>query len=253
MKKIDLNCDLGESFGTYKLGNDELILSEVTSANIACGFHAGDAHVMYKTVLLAKEKGVAIGAHPGFNDILGFGRREIPHTPLEITEMVLYQIGALSAFCKAHEVKLSHVKPHGALYNLAAKDPYIAKAIAKAVVLFDSDLLLYGLSGSELISAGKEVGLQTVSEVFADRTYQNDGSLTSRTSGENAIISETELALSQVIQMIETSTVTSVDGQSIPIVAESVCVHGDNEHALLFAKALRENLTKKGVSVRPIR
>ncbi|MBE4907707.1 LamB/YcsF family protein [Bacillus luteolus] len=252
MKKIDLNCDLGESFGSYKLGNDELILSEVTSANIACGFHAGDAHVMYKTVLLAKEKGVAIGAHPGFHDIAGFGRREIPYTSGEITEMVLYQIGALSAFCKAHEVKLSHVKPHGALYNLAAKDPFIAKAIAKAVMLFDSDLLLYGLSGSELIKAGKEVGLRTVSEVFADRTYQNDGSLTSRKS-ENAIISETELALSQVIQMIETDTVTSVDGQSIPIVAESVCVHGDNEHALLFAKALRENLTKKGVSVRPIR
>lgn len=252
MKKIDLNCDLGESFGSYKLGNDELILSEVTSANIACGFHAGDAHVMYKTVMLAKERGVAIGAHPGFNDISGFGRREIPHTPGEITEMVLYQIGALSAFCKAHEVKLSHVKPHGALYNLAAKDPFIAKAIAKAVMLFDSDLLLYGLSGSELIKAGQEVGLHTVSEVFADRTYQNDGSLTSR-KDENAIISSTELALAQVIQMIETDTVTTVEGQSIPIVAESVCVHGDNEHALLFAKALRENLTKKGVSVRPIR
>lgn len=252
MKIIDLNCDLGESFGSYKLGNDELILNEVTSANIACGFHAGDAHVMNKTVLLAKEKGVAIGAHPGFHDIAGFGRREIPHTPGEITEMVLYQIGALSAFCRAHEVKLSHVKPHGALYNMAAKDQTIAKAIAKAVFLFDPHLLLYGLSGSELIKAGKEAGLKTVSEVFADRTYQNDGSLTSR-NRENAIISETGLALAQVIQMIETNTVTSVDGQTIPLVAESVCVHGDNRHALLFAKALRENLTKKGVSVRPIR
>jgi 5-oxoprolinase (ATP-hydrolysing) subunit A len=252
MKTIDLNCDLGESFGSYKIGNDELILNEVTSANIACGFHAGDAHVMYNTVLLAKERGVAIGAHPGFHDIAGFGRREIPHTPQEITEMVLYQIGALSAFCKAHGVHLSHVKPHGALYNLAAKDPSIAAAIAKAVFLFDSKLALFGLSGSELIRAGKEAGLQTVSEVFADRTYQKDGSLTPR-KYEYALLSDTDLALAQVIQMIETNTVTTVDGVAIPIVAESVCVHGDNEHAYHFAKTLRENLTIKGVTVCSIR
>ncbi|MDF0726676.1 LamB/YcsF family protein [Cytobacillus sp. S13-E01] len=251
MKSIDINCDLGESYGAFKIGNDELILDHVTSANIACAFHAGDPHVMQKTVKLAKEKKIAIGAHPGFQDVIGFGRRVIPNTPQEITDIVLYQLGALDAFCKANEVTLHHVKPHGALYNVAANERPIADAIVKAVKLFDRHLLLFGLSGSELIKAGNEAGLRTASEVFADRTYQQDGSLTSRQIS-GAVIEDIDTALNQVIQMIDTNTVTSIDGHTVALQADTICVHGDNEHALLFAQTLRQKLTDKGITIKPI-
>lgn len=251
MKTIDLNCDLGESFGAYKIGNDEQVLPLISSANIACGFHAGDPHVMNQTVQLAKKYGVAIGAHPGFQDLVGFGRRAIAVLPSDVYNLVLYQIGALSAFCLAHDVKLTHVKPHGALYNMAAVDLSLAEAIARAIAEFDPRLALYGLSGSKLIEAGEKCGLQTVSEVFADRTYQPDGTLTPRTE-PNAIIHDSQDAIKQVLQMVKEQTVQTTTGEVIPIMADSICVHGDNTHALQFVQELRSALTNEGITIRTI-
>ncbi|MCA1320350.1 LamB/YcsF family protein [Bacillus tianshenii] len=247
-RTIDLNCDLGESFGSFVMGNDQSILPYVSSANIACGFHAGDPHVMARTVKLAKENAVAVGAHPGFQDIQGFGRRSMPLTPDEVYELVLYQIGAMEGFCRAHNVPLHHVKPHGALYNMAAKDYTLAEAIAKAVKAFDSSLLLYGLAGSELIRAGKDMGLQTASEGFADRTYQSDGTLTPRNQ-PNAVIHEADAAVQQVIQMVEQGTVTAVNGEKVNLHVDTICLHGDNEHAILFAHKLHETLCENKIEI----
>ncbi|MFD1780405.1 5-oxoprolinase subunit PxpA [Fredinandcohnia salidurans] len=252
MKMIDLNCDLGESFGTYKIGKDEEVLSFISSANVACGFHAGDPHVINQTVQLAKKYGVAIGAHPGFQDLVGFGRRTMAVSPKDVYDLVLYQIGALAAFCKAHEVKLSHVKPHGALYNMAAVDTNLAEAIAKAVRIFDPTLSLYGLAGSKLIEAGEKYGLHTVSEVFADRTYQPNGTLTPRTQ-EGAVIHDSNVAIKQVLQMVKEQTVQTTTGEIIPIKADSICVHGDNDHALQFVQELRQALTNEGITIKAIR
>lgn len=249
---IDLNCDLGESFGTYKIGKDEEVLSFISSANVACGFHAGDPHVINQTVQLAKKYGVAIGAHPGFQDLVGFGRRTMAVSPKDVYDLVLYQIGALAAFCKAHEVKLSHVKPHGALYNIAAVDTNLAEAIAKAVRIFDPTLSLYGLAGSKLIEAGEKYGLHTVSEVFADRTYQPNGTLTPRTQ-EGAVIHDSNVAIKQVLQMVKEQTVQTTTGEIIPIKADSICVHGDNDHALQFVQELRQALTNEGITIKAIR
>ncbi len=252
MKTIDLNCDLGESFGAYKIGNDEQVLPHISSANIACGFHAGDPHVMNQTVLLAKKYGVAIGAHPGFQDLVGFGRRAMAVSASDVYDLVLYQIGALSAFCQPHDVKLTHVKPHGALYNMAAVDTSLAEAIARAIANFDPELALYGLAGSKLIAAGAAQGLKTVSEVFADRTYQPDGTLTPRTQ-PNAVIHDSNAAIKQVLQMVKEQTVQTITGEVIPIKADSICVHGDNIHALEFVKDLRHALTKEGITIKAIR
>ncbi|WP_010677264.1 5-oxoprolinase subunit PxpA [Bacillus timonensis] len=252
MKSIDLNCDLGESFGAYSIGNDEQILSFISSANIACGFHAGDPRVMNQTVQLAKKYGVAIGAHPGFQDLIGFGRRAMAVSPSEIYDLILYQIGAISAFCQAHDVKLSHVKPHGALYNMAAVDTSLGEAIARAIAHFDPTLALYGLSGSKLIEAGEIHGLKTISEVFADRTYQSDGTLTPRTQ-PNAIIHNSGDAIKQVLQMVKEQTVQTTTSEIIPIKAQSICVHGDNEHALKFVQELRQALSNEGIQIKAIR
>lgn len=251
MNQIDLNSDVGESFGAYKIGNDEQVFDHITSANIACGFHAGDPHFMNKTVKLAMEKGVAIGAHPGFQDLVGFGRRPMSISPTDVYDLILYQMGALSAFCQVHHVRLSHVKPHGALYNMAAIDIDTAEAIAKAVHDFDSSLLLYGLAGSKLIEAGKKFDLQTVSEVFADRTYQRDGTLTPR-SESNALIHDSKTAINQVLQMVKQQTVETVTGEIIPIKADSICVHGDNLQALTFVKELRDALATEKVMVKAL-
>jgi len=248
MYKVDLNCDLGESFGVYKIGNDEEILDYVTSANIACGFHAGDPSTMRKTVKLALEKGVSIGAHPGLPDMQGFGRRQMSITPGEAYDMVLYQVGALSAFVKAEGGVLQHVKPHGALYNMAAKDENLADAIAKAVYDINNHLVLFGLAGSELIQAGERIGLQTASEVFADRTYQNDGSLTSRRE-KNALITNDDTALHQVIRMVTEGRVRTVQETELEIKAETICIHGDGEHAFSFAKKIRKGLKEADVQV----
>ncbi|MTH52845.1 5-oxoprolinase subunit PxpA [Bacillus mangrovi] len=246
--QIDLNCDLGESFGSYSIGSDEAILPLVSSVNVACGFHAGDPSVMRKTVQMAIRSGTAIGAHPGFPDLQGFGRRQLSVTPSEAYDMVLYQIGALDGFVRSEGGSLHHVKPHGALYNMAAGDSSLAAAIAEAVFKFNPDLILYGLSGSELIAAGKNAGLQTASEVFADRTYQSSGALTPRTR-DDALIKEDRQAIEQVKRMITEKKVISTDGKEIPITADTVCIHGDGAHALEFAARIKKELLDDGISI----
>ncbi|NHM33263.1 LamB/YcsF family protein [Neobacillus terrae] len=251
MTFVDINCDMGESFGAYTLGRDAEILDYVTSANIACGFHAGDPATMRKTVILALEKNVGIGVHPGLQDLIGFGRREINLSPQEAFDIVLYQIGALYAFVKAEGGKIQHVKPHGALFNMAAKNAQLAEAIAEAVYKVDPELVFFGLAGSELVKAGKKLGLRTASEVFSDRTYQEDGSLTSRRE-TNALIKEHEVAVNQVIRMVKEGKVTSLQGTNISIQADTVCIHGDGESALNFAKYITSALKESGITVAQI-
>lgn len=249
--QIDLNSDIGESFGAYTIGLDEEVLKVVTSANIACGYHAGDHNTMFDTVKTAKANGVGIGAHPGLPDLLGFGRRAIQVDPEDVYHFVTYQIGALKGFCRVHDVEMNHVKAHGALYNMAATDEAIADAIAKAVKHVDSTLVLFGLSGSELIRAGQNHGLVTASEVFADRTYQPNGTLTPRTD-EKAMITDPDQAVKQVLHMIYDKRVMAVDGTAVDIDADTVCVHGDNPHALKFVKQLRERLANEGIEIRRV-
>lgn len=248
MATVDLNSDLGESFGAFKVGNDEEVLRYISSANIACGFHAGDHNVMMRTVELAKKFGVAIGAHPGLNDLAGFGRRIVEITPEEAYNMVVYQIGALSGVAAAKGVKLDHVKPHGALYNMAAKNKALAEAIAHAVKDVDKSLILFGLAGSALCQEGEKLGLKVAHEVFADRTYQPDGTLTPR-SKKNAMIHDPEEAVKRVIRMVKEGKVTAVDGREIPIQADTVCIHGDGPKALAFAQALRKRLEEEEVMI----
>ncbi len=248
---VDLNCDMGESFGAYKMGNDEEILDFVTSANIACGFHAGDPSTMRKTVKLALDKGVGIGAHPGFQDLSGFGRRNLQVTPREAYEIVVYQIGALYGFVKAEGAEMQHVKPHGALFNMAATDPALAEAIAEAVYAVNPQLVLFGLSGSEIVKAGEKIGLRTANEVFSDRTYQTDGTLTSRKEA-NALITNTDTAIQQVVRMVKEGVVTSTSGTEVPIQADTVCIHGDGIHALDFARRISEKLKTSGIDVKKI-
>ncbi|TLS36609.1 LamB/YcsF family protein [Pseudalkalibacillus caeni] len=248
---IDLNSDLGESFGAYKIGRDEDVLKIVSSANVACGYHAGDPSIMQKTVKWAKENNVGIGAHPGFPDMMGFGRRALTVTPEEVYQMVLYQIGALHGFCRVENVEMQHVKAHGALYNMAAKDFSIARAIARTVKDFDPDLILFGLANSELINAAEEVGIRSASEVFADRTYQPDGTLTPR-SEENAVIHDEETAIKQVLSMVQDNKVTAVDGSQIEIKVDTVCVHGDSPSALQFVEALRDRFKEESITVQKV-
>lgn len=251
MHRVDLNCDLGESFGAYTMGMDERILPFLTSANIACGFHAGDPGVMYRTVNLALKNKVAIGAHPGLPDLVGFGRRNMDISPREAYEMVVYQIGALYGFVKAAGGRMQHVKPHGALYNMAAKRRDLAEAIAEAIYQVDPELILFGLSGSELVFAGEKIGLVTAHEVFADRTYQKDGSLTPRKEPD-ALITDDQQAVAQVVRMVKEGTVLSQQGQDIAIKADTVCIHGDGAHALEFACKIREFLEKASITVQAV-
>jgi UPF0271 protein len=251
MYRVDLNCDLGESFGAYTLGTDELILPFLTSANIACGFHAGDPRVMFSTVRLAIQNDVAIGAHPGLPDLIGFGRRNMDISPQEAYEMVVYQIGALYGFVKAAGGKMQHVKPHGALYNMAAKRQDLAQAIAEAVYKVDPALILFGLSGSELVTAGEKIGLKTAHEVFADRTYQLDGTLTPRKEA-GAMITDHQQAVSQVVRMVKEGVVRSQQGKDISIKADTVCIHGDGAHALEFARQIRSFLEESNIAVRAV-
>ncbi|MFG0215026.1 LamB/YcsF family protein [Brevibacillus porteri] len=248
MKTVDLNCDMGESFGAYQLGNDQEILSYITSANVACGFHAGDPATMRKTVRMAAEAGVAIGAHPGFADLVGFGRRNMEISPEEAYDLVVYQIGALQAFVRAEGVVMHHVKPHGALYNMAATRPALAESIALAIYKVNPELVLYGLAGSELTRAGEKIGLATAHEVFADRTYQQDGTLTPR-SQPNAMITDQQQSLQQVIRMVNEGLVLTQQGVDIPIQADSICIHGDGAHALEFAQSIREALSGAGITI----
>jgi len=249
MTAIDLNSDLGESYSAWTMGDDAAMLSIVSSANVACGFHAGDAHTMHQLAAAAIEADIAVGAHPGFPDRDNFGRTNMALPPVQIYDLVVYQVGALDAFLKVMGTRLHHVKPHGALYNMAAKDEVMAEAICKAVYDYDSRLLLYGLSGSRLIEAALATGLATCSEVFADRTYQDDGHLTPRTE-PNALITDTEQSLDQVLQMVMQRTVTSVNEKEVPIVADTICVHSDGEHALQFAREIKAVLLINGIEIK---
>lgn len=251
MLSIDLNCDMGESFGAWRMGKDAELMNFVSSINVACGFHAGDATTIRETVQIAQQKGVTIGAHPGFPDLQGFGRREILLSPQEVFDIVLYQVSALKGICEAFGAKLRHVKPHGALYNSAAKSAKLANAIAEAVKKIDEHLIFFGLSGSFLISEAEKIGLKTASEVFADRTYQKDGSLTPR-SLPNALISSTEESIEQVLQMIKDKTVTAATGETISITAETICIHGDGTHAVEFAQTINQKLKAEGIKIEAI-
>lgn len=245
---IDLNSDLGESFGNYSIGRDADIIKLVSSVNIACGWHAGDPNVMADTVKMALENNVGIGCHPGFPDLMGFGRRRMQISPKELNNYVKYQIGALDAFIRAEGGMMQHVKPHGAMYNMAANDQNMADAIAKAVYEVNPELVLMGLSGSQMLKRAQAIGLKTASEVFADRMYQKDGSLVPR-GIEGAVIHDSEQAVTQVLQMIKSKTVTAITGEEIPIEAESICVHGDSEQALQFVNLIRRRLTDSNIQI----
>lgn len=249
MPVIDLNCDLGESFGAYTIGMDCEVIPFITSANVACGFHAGDPLVMANTVAMCAEHHVHVGAHPGFPDLIGFGRRNMTVKPDEAKAYVMYQVGALKAFCEAEGLRLNHVKPHGALYNMAGKDYALARAIAEAVQKIDESMILLGLSGSQMIQAAKDINLPYASEVFADRAYQSDGSLVPR-SQPGAMITDEEEAVTRVVRMAAEGKVIANDGTDISIQADSICVHGDGAAALAFVEKIRKGLALAGIDVR---
>jgi len=244
---VDLNADMGEGFGRYRL-NDDAMLATVTSASIACGFHAGDPVVMRETVTNASARGVTIGAHPGYPDLVGFGRRDLAVTPSEVEAMVVYQIGALQAVCVAAGTQLRYVKPHGSLYNRAARDAATADAIARAVRSVDSSLMLLGLARSALIEAAERVGIRSVSEAFVDRAYRSDGTLVPR-SEPGAVLDGHGAVADRAMRMVETGTVLSIDGSVVRVRAESLCTHGDGPDAVAIVRAVRTRLEQGGVSV----
>lgn len=248
---IDINCDMGESFGAYTIGEDEKIIPYITSANIACGYHAGDPRVMEKTVRLARDHGVAVGAHPGFPDLLGYGRRTLETFPGEVRDYILYQVGALSAFCRAAGMELQHVKPHGALYNLAAREERIAEEVITAVKDYDPTLILVVLSGSRLGELAQAAGLQVAREVFPDRAYLEDGRLAPR-SLPGAVIHEAEQVRRRVVKLITTGNMTSIEGREVSLRADTLCIHGDTPGAWQLAGTVREALEEAGISVLPL-
>jgi len=247
--RVDINCDMGESFGAYEIGADDDVLPHVTSANIACGFHGGDPTVMRTTVANAMKHGVAIGAHPGLPDLIGFGRRAMQVTPQEVYDLVIYQVGALSGFVRAAGAEMRHVKAHGALYNMAVAQPPLADAIARAVHDIDASLILFGLAGSTLLKAAERAGIASASEAFADRNYMHDGSLVSR-QRPDALVRDVDEGVRRAVRMVREGVVTDVDGEDIPIRADTICIHGDGPNAAALSRALREGLTAAGVSVR---
>lgn len=249
-RTVDLNADLGEGFGVWQLGDDDAMLGIVTSANVACGFHAGDSATLARTCRLAAERGVRIGAQVSYRDFAGFGRRFIDVPPEELAADVVYQIGALSALAKAAGSTVSYVKPHGALYNAVVTHRDQARAVAEAVHAVDPELPLLGLAGSVLFDAAAELGLRTVAEAFADRSYRPDGQLVSRRE-RNAVLSDPDEIAERVISMVTAGRVAAVDGSTIPISVESVCVHGDSEGAVQIATAVRTRLLAEGVDLSP--
>ena len=252
MHAIDLNSDLGESFGAYTLGMDEKLMEYITSANVACGWHAGDPLVMQKTIRAAAKNGVAVGAHPGYPDLMGFGRREIKITPEEAYTYVLYQLGALDAFARSEGVKIQHVKPHGALYNQACKDEKLASAICRAAQAFDRELIVLAPYNSAFRTAAEAIGQPFAGEFFADRAYLPDGSLVPR-SQPGAVIHDADEACRRVLQMAREGTVTCLDGTELTMRCVSVCVHGDNAEALATVKKIRGALEDDGVLLRAMK
>ena len=252
MHKIDLNSDLGESFGAYTLGMDEQLMDYITSANVACGWHAGDPGVMQKTLHAAVQKGVAVGAHPGYPDLLGFGRREMKITPDEAYTYVLYQLCALDAFARVEGCHIQHIKPHGALYNQACKDEKLAGAICRAARAFSDDLIVLAPYNSAFRTAAETIGQPFAAEFFADRAYLPDGSLVPR-SQPGAVIHDPELACQRVLKMAREGVVTCIDGTALQMRCASVCVHGDNEAALASVKMIRQALEDEGVLLTPMK
>jgi UPF0271 protein len=246
--KIDLNCDLGESFGIYTIGNDELIMDYVTSVNIACGFHAGDPEIMEKTVQIAIRKGVSIGAHPGYPDLQGFGRRAMNLSNDALRASMIYQINALKGFVELYGGKLRHVKPHGALYNLATKDYNTALVIAQAVYDIDPNLILMGLAGSQMIKAAQSVGLSVASETFADRRYTDQLTLVPR-GVEGAVIESVEDSIIQCMSIIKSQTVVDINGDIRNLEGDSICIHGDNAHGIELVKSLLDALEQESITV----
>jgi len=250
--RIDLNSDLGESFGPWPMGQDAALMDSITSANVACGFHAGDPTTMRHTVALAKVKGVAVGAHPGFPDLVGFGRREMKASPAEVEDLVLYQVSALAGVARAAGVTLQHVKAHGALYNMACRDRALADAIARAVAAFDPALILFGLPNSELLRAGAAAGLRVAAEVFADRAYDPDGSLTSRAK-PGSVIHDPAAVVARAVRMVTRREVVAVDGSVIALQADTICLHGDTPGAAALARAVRAGLASAGITIANLR
>jgi UPF0271 protein len=247
--RVDLNADVGESFGAYVIGDDEALLASVTSASVAAGFHAGDPGVLRRTIRAAHARGVGVGAHPGFQDLAGFGRREMRLSPGEAEDLVLYQVAAVAGVARGEGLRLQHVKPHGALYNMASADSGLAGAIARAVRAFDPGLILFGPPGSALLDAGRAAGLRVAAEAFADRAYQRDGSLTPRRTAD-AVISDASVVVSRAVRMITEGVVIAIDGTAVPIAADTICVHGDTPGSGRLAASLRSGLEAAGITVR---
>jgi UPF0271 protein len=251
MYTMDLNADLGESFGAYTIGQDLELLQWITSANIACGLHAGDPIVMERTVGLAKQRGIAIGAHPGFPDLQGFGRRNMVLAPMEVKAYLLYQIGALAAFVRSTGATLHHVKPHGALYTMAARDRNLARAIVEAISVFDPNLSLMALAGSQMVEEGHALGLPIIEEAFADRGYDKEGNLIPR-GQPGAILRDPQVVATRVAQMVRSGCVQAVTGEQVPLSFQSLCIHGDTPNAGAIAQAVHQAMVKEGIVLRPV-
>jgi UPF0271 protein len=248
---IDINCDMGESFGPWTMGADAEVMPSITSANVACGAHAGDPRVMRRTVRAAKQQGVSVGAHPGFADLQGFGRREMQADPAEVEDSLIAQIGALAAIARAEHAAVRHVKAHGALYNMAARDRRLADAIARAIAAFDASLIMFGLPNSPMIEAGAAAGLRVAAEGFADRAYEPDGSLAPR-SRPGAVIHDPALVVERAVRMVRDGVVFTPDGREIPLKVETICVHGDTPGAPELTRRIRAGLEAVGIAVRPL-
>jgi len=249
--RVDINSDVGESFGAYSIGHDTGLMKSITSANIAAGFHAGDPSVLRDTIRTAKAHGVAVGAHPGFPDLIGFGRRELNVTAREAEDLVLYQVAAVAGVASAEGMRIQHVKPHGALFNMAVRNAELAAAIARAVAAFDPMLLLFGLPGSEILKAGRAEGLRVAAEVFADRAYEPDGSLASRRK-PGSVIHDPEMVVARAVRMVKDHTVVAIDGSVVPLQADTICVHGDTPGSDDLAASIRAGLERAGITVKPV-
>jgi 5-oxoprolinase (ATP-hydrolysing) subunit A len=249
--KVDLNCDMGESFGLYQIGNDEEMMKYITSANIACGFHGGDPHVMNRTVLLAKKYGVAIGAHPGFPDLMGFGRRYMSCTPDEVKDYVVYQMGALKGFADRHELELQHCKPHGALFMMAMSDEKLARAILEGIAGFSEKMIVFALNNSAVAHVGEEMGIPIAKEVYADREHTLDGSIILTRTGPT--IQSCEDMARRVVRMVEEKKVFTPDLEEAPVEIQTVCIHGDTVGAPQLIKQIRIALEVAGITVEPVR
>lgn len=254
MKRIDLNCDMGESFGAWTMGMDGEVIRHVTSANIACGFHAGDPRVMYKTVKLAKDNGVGVGAHPGYPDLVGFGRRNLDCTPDEVRDDVAYQVGAVKAFCAIHGVKLQHVKPHGSLYNMSVGNESMIRAIVEAIAGVDKDVIYLALGGAQaplVTRIANEAGIRVAFEAFPDRAYTPEGTLAPR-SLAGAVIKDPKTAAERALRMAKEGRIVAVDGSVLTMRIDTICVHGDNPSAVELVRTIRSSIEAEGISVVPM-